>query len=332
MSSNKSLRDVKYSALDLAYVSSGEEYHETFRKLRELARRLEGLGYERLWISEHHNMEAVASSATSIVIGNVAENTKSMRVGAGGIMLPNHSPLIIAEQFGTLGTLYPDRIDLGLGRAAGTDGATARALRGNNYTLDYDFRGNILALQRYMSTDNSRSRVRAFPAEGVKAPIYILGSSIDSASLAGSMGLPYVFAAHFAPAQLYYALSLYHESFKPSIYLSKPYTIVCVNVIAANSNSVAEHLATSLYLAFSNRHGSRLMPPVDNISAVIGADVLAATRQILKQSFIGDRDILRKELKDFIERTQVDEVMAITHIYNQADKLASFEIFASIFV
>lgn len=328
------LHGLKYSLLDLAVVSQGDTYSDTFEKCRTLAQKAEALGYSRFWLSEHHNMQHVASSATSVLIGNIAEHTKSIRVGSGGIMLPNHSPLAVAEQFGTLSTLYPDRIDLGLGRAPGTDGATAMALRKNNYDLNYNFEAHIEELQKYLSAENRFSNVRAFPGEGIDIPLWILGSSMESAVLAGKMGLPYAFAAHFAPAQFYRAIELYRHYFEPSDYLSEPYVLACVNVVGADTDDEANYLATSLYQAFTGiitNTRRPLMPPVDDMDEVWSGDVREAVMQMTAFTFVGNKETLQHHFKEFAKATKVNEIMAISQIFSQEAKLRSFEIFASVF-
>ncbi len=231
------MKKISLSVLDLAVVSEGDSVSDAIKRTVEVARHTEKLGYKRIWLAEHHNMEHIASSATAVLIGHVAGLTEGkIRVGSGGIMLPNHSPLVIAEQFGTLASIYPNRIDLGLGRAPGTDQLTAAALRRNNANYQYDFQAEIEQLQTYFSTENKHAKVRAFPGEGINVPIWILGSSTDSAYLAAQMGLPYAFAAHFAPAQFKMAIDIYRKNFKPSKNLEKPYVLACVNVIAADTD------------------------------------------------------------------------------------------------
>ncbi|THF49400.1 LLM class flavin-dependent oxidoreductase [Flavobacterium supellecticarium] len=334
ISTENPLHGVHYSILDLAVVSQGDTYSDTFRKCRELAQKVEALGYSRFWLSEHHNMQHVASSATSVLIGNIAEHTQTLRIGSGGIMLPNHSPLAVAEQFGTLSTLYPGRIDLGLGRAPGTDGATAMALRKNNYDLNYDFEAHIQELQRYLSAENSTAKVRAFPGEGIDIPLWILGSSMESAILAGKLGLPYAFAAHFAPAQFYRAIELYRHYFIPSEYLAEPYILACVNVVAADNDDEANYLATSLYQAFTGiitNTRRPLMPPVDDMDDVWTADVMEAVMQMTAFTFVGNKTTLQQHFAAFIEATKVDEIMAISQIFDHKAKLRSFEILAEVF-
>ena len=240
-------KQIEYSILDLAIVSQGTTLKDTFNHALSLAQVAEAEGYTRYWLAEHHNSVAIGSSATSILIGKIAEGTKKIRVGSGGIMLPNHSSLIIAEQFGTLGILYPNRIDLGLGRAPGTDQETAKAIRSDFYQAAMSFPEEVQKIQHYFSSDNANAKVRATVAEGVEVPIYILGSSTDSAHLAAKKGLPYAFASHFATTHLMNALKTYHQEFQPSDVLQKPYTLAGVNIIVADTDEEAERISTSLY-------------------------------------------------------------------------------------
>jgi luciferase family oxidoreductase group 1 len=278
-------------------------------------------------------MISVASSATSVLIGYIAGGTSVMRVGSGGIMLPNHSPLAVAEQFGTLESIYPGRIDLGLGRAPGTDQLTAMELRGTRYSSAEDFPQNILKLQTFFSKENSNSKVRAIPGEGQDIPIWILGSSTDSAQLAGYLGLPYAFASHFAPAQFYAAIELYHKTFRPSFSLEKPYFMPCVNVIAADTDIEANRLATSLYQMFIGiitGRRTRLQPPVDNMKELWTDYEEEAARQMLQLSLIGSPDTIKSKMKTLIEKTAMDEIMVISNIYDQKAKLYSYQLFADI--
>ncbi len=280
---------IPFSVLELATVTEGATLKETFTKILELAQHAEKLGYNRYWLSEHHNMISVASSATSILIGYIAGGTSTMRVGSGGIMLPNHSPLAVAEQFGTLESIYPGRIDLGLGRAPGTDQLTAMELRGSRSASAENFPQNILKLQTYFSKENSNSKVRAIPGEGQNIPIWILGSSTDSAQLAGFLGLPYAFASHFAPAQFYSAINLYRQTFRPSAVLDQPYIMPCVNVIAADTDEEANRLSTSLYQMFIGIiTGKRtlLQPPVVNMQDLWTEYEEEAANWILKQEVL----------------------------------------------
>ncbi|RYG09567.1 MAG: LLM class flavin-dependent oxidoreductase, partial [Chitinophagaceae bacterium] len=244
------LENIPHSVLDLATVLDGSTAADTFKASLEIAQQSELLGYNRYWFAEHHNMAGVASSATAVLIGFIAGGTKKIRVGSGGIMLPNHAPLIVAEQFGTLASLYPGRIDLGLGRAPGTDQITAMAIRGENFNSAHSFPRDVERLQQLFSADNNRASVRAIPGEGLDVPIWILGSSTDSARLAAEKGLPYAFASHFAPAYFEQAISIYRNNFKPSIYLEKPYVMACVNVVAADTDAEAEILSSSVKRMF----------------------------------------------------------------------------------
>ena len=330
---NKKLSNIPYSVLDLATVTDGATLKETFSKSLELAQHTEKLGYNRYWLSEHHNMISVASSATSILIGYIAGGTSVMRVGSGGIMLPNHSPLAVAEQFGTLESIYPGRIDLGLGRAPGTDQLTAMELRGTRYGTAEDFPQNILKLQTFFSSENSNSKVRAIPGEGQHIPIWILGSSTDSAQLAGYLGLPYAFASHFAPGQFYTAIDLYRKTFRPSPSLEKPYIMPCINVIAADTDAEATKLATSLYQMFIGiitGRRTRLQPPVDNMNEIWTDYEEEAAGQMLQLSLIGSPDTIKTKLKSFSEKTGMDEIMVISNIYDQKAKLYSYQLFAEI--
>ena len=325
MSSEK----VALSVLDLMSIMEGRTIGDTYKKGLALAQVAEQLGYTRYWVAEHHNMESIASSAPAILIGYLAQGTATIRVGSGGVMLPNHAPLVIAEQFGTLASLYPGRIDLGLGRAPGTDPTTAHALRRNNNGADFDL--EIHELMTYLSAGNKGARVRAIPGEGTEIPIWILGSSTDSALLAAALGLPYAFAAHFAPAHLYNAIRLYRQHFKPSTALKEPYVMVCVNVIAADTTPAAERIATSFYqLATGIITGKRrlLQPPIDSMDGLWTEYEEAAVRQMMAYSFVGDAARVKTGLQQFIDQTAADELMVVSHIYEPADKVASYKIVA----
>lgn len=320
------------SILELAIITDGSNATETMQKTKELAQLADNLGYNRFWLAEHHNMAHVASTATVILIGYIAGATQNIRVGSGGIMLPNHSPLIVAEQFGTLATLYPDRIDLGLGRAPGTDSLTAQAIRKDFFEESQQFPKNVRALQDYFSEENATAKVRAFPAEGTNVPIWILGSSMDSAALAASYGLPYAFAGHFAPRQMIQAFEFYRENFKPSIYLQKPKTMACVNAIVADTDQEAEILSTSLYQMFQNlilNTRKPLQPPVASLTKLMN-DMSEEARYHVNQmtacSFIGSKESVKKELKDFISFSRADELMISSAIYNHEDKSKSLKL------
>lgn len=322
----------RYSVLDLATVLHGKTPADTFINSLDLARHAEALGYHRYWLAEHHNMESVASSATAVLVGYIAGGTSTIRVGSGGIMLPNYAPLIVAEQFGTLASIYPGRIDLGLGRAPGTDQITAMAIRGENMHAAYNFPKDVLTLQTLFSAENRHAKVRAIPGEGVDVPIWILGSSTDSAHLAAAMGLPYAFASHFAPTYFTEAIRIYRENFKPSKHLDKPYVLACVNVVAADTDEEARFLASSvqqLFIGIVTGQRKLLQPPVD-MSTIWGPQEEAAVKQMLAYSFIGGPDKIRAEIQSFLQRTGVDEIMATTHIYDHAARLRSYEIFAQV--
>lgn len=321
--------NVKFSVLDLVPVTEGNTIKNSFKNSLDLAQRVEKLGFERFWISEHHNMESIASSATAILIGYIAQGTSSIRVGSGGIMLPNHSPLVVAEKFGTLETLYPGRIDLGLGRAPGTDQKTALALRRMRMETVQDFPDDVQELQRLFSAENKREAVRAIPGEGLQIPIYLLGSSTFSAHLAGMLGLPYAFASHFAPTHLYTALNLYKESFKPSSQLEKPYSIACVNIIAAETDREAERLSTSqkqFALGIIRNERKPMPPPIESMQGVWSEPEETAIQQMMYYSFIGSKETIENELKTFVEETGVDEIMVVSHIYDHKARLKSYEI------
>ncbi|GAA3976872.1 LLM class flavin-dependent oxidoreductase [Mucilaginibacter dorajii] len=323
--------DIKYSVLDLATVIQGHTPAETFPRSLELAQVAEKLGYSRFWLAEHHNMISVASSATAVLIGYIAGGTSTIRVGSGGIMLPNHAPLIVAEQFGTLASIYPNRIDLGLGRAPGSDQLTALEIRGQNYYQPHNFPADIQKLQTLFSAENAGAKVRAIPGEGLDVPIWILGSSTDSARVAAALGLPYAFASHFAPSYFLEAIELYRTQFRPSKHLAKPYVMACVNVVAADTDEEAERLATSLkHLFIGVITGQRklLQPPTDNMTW----DPLEeqAVNQMLAYSFIGSKESLKTRLEAFVEKTGVNEIMATSHIFNQAARLHSYELFSQV--
>lgn len=321
------------SVLDLVPVISGKTPADSFKNTLDLAQQTERFGYTRYWMAEHHNMAGIASSATSILISHVASGTAKIRVGSGGIMLPNHAPLVIAEQFGTLESLFPGRIDLGLGRAPGTDQLTAMALRRNLEGAGEDFAQNLAELREYLSADNASSRVRAIPGEGLDIPIWLLGSSTYSAQLAGILGLPFSFASHFAPNLLFTALQVYRDSFRPSDVLKEPYAMACVNVIAADSDEEAERIATSLYMAFLNIiKGTRttLQPPVDNMDTLWNEAERYATKQMLSYTFVGSAETVKAKMQAFADETRVDEIMAASMIYDHKARLKSYKILSEL--
>lgn len=319
-------KNIPISILELAIITEDSNAKETFEKTKALAQLADDLGYNRFWLAEHHNMAHVASTATIVLIGYIASQTKNIRVGSGGIMLPNHAPLIVAEQFGTLEILYPNRIDLGLGRAPGTDGMTAQAIRKDFYEQSQRFPQNVAELQKYFSKDNAAANVRAFPAEGTNVPIWILGSSLDSAALAAANGLPYAFAGHFAPKLMYQAFQYYRDHFQPSQYLDKPKTMACVNAIVADTDEQAEILSTSLTQMFLNliRNDRKpLQPPVESMDGLMSEQEHFHVNQMTACSFVGSKNKVETDLKQFIEYTKIDEVMITSPIFDQEDKLKS---------
>lgn len=322
-------KPISVSLLDLAIITQDSNATETFQKTKDIAQLADTLGYKRFWLAEHHNMAHVASTATVVLIGYVASQTKNIRVGSGGIMLPNHSPLVVAEQFGTLETLYPNRIDLGLGRAPGTDQPTAEAIRKDFFEQAQRFPQNVSKLQEYFSSENETGKVRAFPAEGLKVPIWILGSSMDSAALAAAYGLPYAFAGHFAPKLMIQAFEFYRENFQPSEYLDKPKTMACVNIIAADTNEEAELLSTSLYQMFLNlirndRKG--LQPPVPSLDDIMNEAERFHVNQMTAGTFTGNKEQLEVDLKKFIDYARIDELMVTSPIFDHQAKLKSIQI------
>ena len=318
------------SVLDLAFVVEGATAAIALRNSLDLAQHVEQWGYRRFWLAEHHNMVGIASAATAVVIGYVAAGTKTIRVGAGGIMLPNHSPLVIAEQFGTLESLYPGRIDLGLGRAPGTDQRTLIALRRDAMSAE-TFPHDVLELQTYFGPAGPGQPVQAVPGAGLNVPLWILGSSLFGAELAAALGLPYAFASHFAPAALFPALHRYHNAFKPSKQLDRPYTAAGVNVFAADTDAEARRLFTSAQQAFVNvvrgRRG-RLPPPIDDIDSYWTPDEKAQVSAMLERSFVGSRETVRAGLEEFSKQTAVDELIVAAAIYDHIARLRSYEILA----
>jgi len=325
-----SMKDpISISILELAIINNDSNASETLNKTKEIAQLTDSLGYKRFWLAEHHNMAHVASTATVVLIGYIASQTQNIRVGSGGIMLPNHSPLIVAEQFGTLETLYPNRIDLGLGRAPGTDQPTAEAIRKDFFEQAQRFPQNVSKLQEYFSEENATAKVRAFPAEGTKVPIWILGSSMESASLAASYGFPYAFAGHFAPRQMLQAFEFYRDNFQASGVLDKPKAMACVNIIAADTDEEAEKLSTSLYQMFLNlirndRKG--LQPPVDSLDAIMSEEERFHVNQMTGGSFVGSKKQIAADLKKFIAYAKVDELMITSPIFDHQAKLKSLRL------
>ena len=326
-------KSIKYSVLELASVAAGSTPRDAFDNSVRLARHAEKLGYTRFWLAEHHNMISIASASPQILIGHIAGVTSKIRVGSGGIMLPNHSPLIVSEQFGTLGALYPDRIDLGLGRAPGTDQTTAHAIRPDRIQAVHSFPREVQQIQEYFSEGNAQSSVRAIVAEGVNVPIYILGSSTDSAYLAAEKGLPYAFASHFAPTHLFDALNIYYNNFKPSEQLKEPYSIAGINVLAADTDEQAERLATSLVrmmLGLMTNKLDYIQPPVDMTPEIRELMDNPAFQRMLKYGFIGSKDTVQQKTAQFLKETGVDEVMVASHAFDINDRIKSYTIFSEV--
>jgi len=324
---------IPLSVLDLSPILEGSDAAESFRNTVELAQHAERLRYHRYWLAEHHNMPGIASAATAVLIARVAGATSTIRAGAGGIMLPNHAPLVIAEQFGTLASLFPGRIDLGLGRAPGTDRATTRALR-RNLSSDVDqFPQDVVELMHYFQPAKTGQIVHAVPGEGLNVPLWILGSSLFGASLAAELGLPFAFASHFAPAQMMAALAIYREHFQPSAQLDRPYAMLGFNVIAADTDDEARFLASSVERAFVNsRSGrpSRLQPPMRDYEQGLMPHEREIIEQVLSCAAIGSPRAVREGLENFIARTGADELMITSHIFSHAARLRSYAITAEV--
>ncbi|PLC55265.1 alkane 1-monooxygenase [Pollutimonas nitritireducens] len=321
-----------FSILDLSPITEGSTAAESFRHTLDIAQHGEQWGYNRYWMAEHHGMPGIASAATAVLIGHVAAGTSTIRVGAGGIMLPNHSPLVIAEQFGTLESLFPGRIDLGLGRAPGSDQITARALRRNLASDADEFPRDVVELMDYLS-DEPRQAVQAVPGKGLNVPIWILGSSLFGAQLAAALGLPYSFASHFAPQQMMQAIQLYRSTFKPSERLQKPYVMLGFNVFAADTDEQAQFLATSWQQSFVNlRSGrpSRLPPPEKGYLDKIGPQAQDLLQHVLSCSAIGAPDTVAIQLQAFLDKTGADELMITSNMFDHAARLRSYEITAQV--
>lgn len=324
---------IPFSILDLCPIPKGATAAVALRNTLELAQHAEGLGYRRYWLAEHHNMPGIASAATSIVIGHVAGGTKTIRVGSGGIMLPNHSPLVVAEQFGTLASLYPGRIDLGLGRAPGTDMMTARALRRDMEDSAEQFPQDVQELQSYFADTEAGQRIRAVPGSGLDVPIWLLGSSLFSAELAAMLGLPFAFASHFAPDLMRQALDIYRSGFQPSRQLDRPYAMLAANVLAADADAQARRQFTSQQQSFINLRRGRpgqVPPPIDDIDGYWSPAEKAMVERSLAVSFVGSADTIEGGLAAFIDSLRPDELMITAHIYDQAARLRSIELIAQV--
>ena len=316
------------SVLDLVPVRQGLTAREALQESATLAQHVEALGYTRFWVAEHHNMEGIASAATAVVVGHIAAHTSTIRVGAGGVMLPNHSPLVIAEQFGTLASLFPGRIDLGLGRAPGTDRATLRALRRDAMAAE-SFPDDVLELQAFLAPAQPGQVIRAVPGAGSQVPLWILGSSLYGAQLAALLGLPYAFASHFAPDALEQALALYRERFQPSQQLGKSHAMAGANVVVADTDAEARRLFTSVQMRFvgmvRNERGL-LQPPIDDIDSYWTATEQVHASRMLTCSFVGSPATVESQLRDFVARTGIDELLVASAIYDQRARLRSFEL------
>jgi luciferase family oxidoreductase group 1 len=329
------ISNIPISILDLAPIVTGSTPAHSFRNTLDLAQHAEKWGYNRFWLAEHHNMPGIASSATSVVIGYVAAGTQKIRVGSGGIMLPNHAPLVIAEQFGTLESMYPGRIDLGLGRAPGSDQVAARALRRGLGSNGEDFPEQLSELRHYFnpSAESRGVMPRAVPGEGLDVPIWLLGSSGFSAQLAGHHGLPFAFASHFAPDFLLPALKLYRDNFKPSEVLDKPYAMVGVNVVVADTDEAAAFLATSQEQAFLNLIRGRmgqLNPPVDSMDGLWSEQEKMMVQRQLSFTIAGTKATVKDKLSSIIEQTEADELIVVSQIYDHAARLRSYELLAEV--
>jgi luciferase family oxidoreductase group 1 len=324
---------IPFSVLDLSPIVEGGTAADALRNTLDLARHAESWGFKRYWVAEHHNMTGIASAATVVVIGHVAAGTSTIRVGSGGIMLPNHAPLVVAEQFGTLESLFPGRIDLGLGRAPGTDMATSMALRRDLATNAEQFPQDVLELRTYFDDVQPGQQIRAVPGAGLKVPLWILGSSLFGAQVAAMLGLPFAFASHFAPDALMPALEIYRRHFKPSAQLDKPYAMVAANIIAADTDAQARRLFTSLQQSFVKlRRGmpGKLAPPVDDIGSWAAPMELAGLNLSLVYSFVGATETVARSVQSFLKMTQADELIVSGHIFDHSARLHSYELAARI--
>lgn len=324
---------IPFSVLDLSNVAQGATVADALHRSRELAQHAERLGYRRYWLAEHHNMPGIASAATAVVIGHVAAGTTTIRVGAGGVMLPNHAPLVIAEQFGTLEALFPGRIDLGLGRAPGTDQMTSRALRRGSDTSVDTFPQDVVELQEYFEPARPGQAVQAVPGAGLAVPIWLLGSSLYSAQLAAALGLPFAFASHFAPDHLEEALALYRGEFQPSATLERPYAMAALPVFAADTDAAAERLFTSLQQHFLHLRRGRpgLLPaPVDSMDGLWSMPERAGVLHAFREAVVGSAETVRAGIEAFVKRTGIDELLVTAAIHDQAARLRSFEIVAQV--
>jgi luciferase family oxidoreductase group 1 len=322
---------IPFSVLDLSPIVRGNTAADAFRNTLALAQHAEALGFRRFWLAEHHNMPGIASAATAVVIAHVAGGTKTIRVGSGGIMLPNHSPLVIAEQFGTLASLFPDRIDLGLGRAPGTDQLTARALRRDLNNNADTFPQDVQELRAYFEPVHTGQKIRAVPGAGLKVPLWLLGSSLFGAQLAAMLGLPFAFASHFAPDMLMEALEIYRSRFQPSAQLDKPYAMVVANVVAAETDQAARYQFTTVQQSMTNLlRGTpgQMQAPIDDIDAYWSPPEKAGAQHMLRYAIAGSAETVEAGLRSFLGETQADEMMITTHIYDPAVARRSLELVA----
>ncbi|NHB57156.1 LLM class flavin-dependent oxidoreductase [Acinetobacter sp. 194] len=327
------LQETKFSVLELAPVRDDKTVEFSLKHALELAQHIEKLGYDRLWLAEHHNMDGIASSATAVLLGYLLANTTTLKVGSGGIMLPNHAPLVVAEQFGTLATLYPNRVELGLGRAPGTDQMTMRALRRGRQETEDQFPHDVLEILSYFDDAKPQQRITATPGQGTHVPVWLLGSSLFSAQLAAKLGLPYSFASHFAPRMLGQAIQLYRENFQPSEYLKQPYVSMGVPTVVAETDAEAEYLATSAYqrvLGLMRGHSLKLKPPVESMEGLWNAAEKMSVDNFYAMAQIGSKSTVKAGLKSLLERYEVDEFIFTCDIYDTEKRIQNFDLLMQI--
>ncbi|WP_151831824.1 LLM class flavin-dependent oxidoreductase [Acinetobacter ursingii] len=328
-----SLKETRFSILELAPIRNDKTVQFSLHHALELAQHAEKLGYERLWLAEHHNMDGIASSATAVLLGHIAANTQSIRLGSGGVMLPNHAPLVVAEQFGTLATLYPNRIELGLGRAPGTDQLTMRALRRGRQETEDQFPQDVLEILQYFKDPEPNQKIVATPGHGTHVPVWLLGSSLFSAQLAARLGLPYSFASHFAPRMLSQAVQLYRENFQPSEYLEQPYVSMGVPTVVAKTDAEAQHLATSSYqrvLGLMRGQSLKLKPPVESMDHIWTPAERISVNNFYALGQIGSPETVKAGLQDLLEHVDVDEFIFTCDIYDTEKRLENFSLLMDI--
>lgn len=329
----KSLKDTKFSILELAPVRDDKNVEFSLKHALELAQHAEKLGYNRLWLAEHHNMDGIASSATAVLLGYILANTQTIKLGSGGIMLPNHAPLVVAEQFGTLATLYPNRIELGLGRAPGTDPVTMRALRRGRQETEEQFPQDVIEILNYFAEAQPNQRITATPGQGTHVPVWLLGSSLFSAHLAAKLGLPYSFASHFAPRMLQQAIAVYRENFQPSEYLDQPYISMGVSTVVAETDAEAEYQATSVYQRIQGLltgQSLKLKPPISTMEGRWSASEKIAIQNFLAVAQIGSVAKVKHGLEQLLEKYQVDEFIFTCDIYDTEKRLENFSLLMDI--